>query len=40
MWAAYAGTVFAHNGYATGGELASGIAWLIAIAHDIARSHQ
>ncbi|MCM6774411.1 cutinase family protein [Nocardia sp. CDC159] len=39
VWAAYAGTASAHTGYASAGALASGIAWLIALAHDTAGSH-
>ncbi|MBY8862048.1 cutinase family protein [Nocardia sp. CA2R105] len=39
VWAHFAGTVAAHTGYAATGELASGIAWLTAAAHDIAGSH-
>lgn len=38
VWIRYADTVARHNGYATTGQLTSGIAWLIALAHDIAGS--
>ena len=34
----YADTVARHNGYATSGQLGSGIAWMVALAHDIAGS--
>ncbi|MBF6176060.1 cutinase family protein [Nocardia blacklockiae] len=36
VWGRFAGAVAAHTGYAATGQLASGIAWLIAVAHDIA----
>ncbi|WP_040831633.1 cutinase family protein [Nocardia jiangxiensis] len=39
VWAHFADTVAAHTGYASNGQLASGIAWLIACAHDLAGSH-
>ncbi|MGF6885931.1 hypothetical protein ABIA39_007556 [Nocardia sp. GAS34] len=39
VWAGYANTVAAHTGYAVTGQLAPGIAWLIASAHDIAGRH-
>ncbi|WP_232330648.1 cutinase family protein [Nocardia fusca] len=39
VWARYAGTVAAHTDYAATGRLASGTAWLIALAHDIAGAH-
>lgn len=32
----YADTIARHNGYATNGQLASGVAWLVALAHDLA----
>ncbi|WP_084497748.1 cutinase family protein [Nocardia amamiensis] len=35
----YLDTVARHNNYATSGQLASGIAWMVALAHDIAGSH-
>ncbi|MFI7189969.1 cutinase family protein [Nocardia nova] len=35
VWARVAGTVAAHDGYAATGQLASGIAWLVAVAHDL-----
>lgn len=34
----FADTVARHNGYASTGQLSSGIAWLIALAHDLAGS--
>ncbi|WP_084525065.1 cutinase family protein [Nocardia vaccinii] len=41
VWASFAATVTAHDGYATTGQLASGIAWLVALAHDLAQGgHQ
>ncbi len=39
VWAQLAGTVAAHDGYATTGALASGAAWLVAVAHDLAGGH-
>ncbi|WP_231951288.1 cutinase family protein [Nocardia terpenica] len=39
VWAHYANTIAVHNGYAVSGQLASGIAWLIAVAHDLAWRH-
>ncbi|MEV3965874.1 cutinase family protein [Nocardia sp. NPDC050193] len=39
VWARYAGTIAAHTDYAATGRLASGTAWLIALAHDIAGAH-
>ncbi|MEU6559142.1 cutinase family protein [Nocardia nova] len=36
VWARLAGTVAAHDGYAATGALASGAAWLVAVAHDLA----
>ncbi|MFE2999758.1 cutinase family protein [Nocardia sp. NPDC059246] len=38
VWLRFADTVARHNGYATTGQLNSGIAWLIALAHDLAGS--
>ncbi|MFX0576243.1 cutinase family protein [Nocardia nepalensis] len=35
VWLHYADTVARHNGYAATGQLTSGTAWLIALAHDI-----
>lgn len=35
LWLHYADTIARHNGYAATGQLASGIAWFIALAHDI-----
>ncbi|WP_280505454.1 cutinase family protein [Nocardia farcinica] len=32
----YADTIARHNGYATNGRLASGVAWMVALAHDLA----
>ncbi|WP_245714119.1 cutinase family protein [Nocardia vaccinii] len=37
VWASFAATVVAHDGYAATGQLASGIAWLVAVAHDLAQ---
>ncbi|MBY8855391.1 cutinase family protein [Nocardia sp. CA2R105] len=37
VWASFAATVTAHDGYAATGQLASGIAWLVAAAHDLAQ---
>lgn len=36
IWLRYADTVARHNGYASSGQLASGTAWMVALAHDIA----
>lgn len=36
VWARLAATVPLHEGYAATGQLASGIAWLVAVAHDLA----
>lgn len=36
VWAQFVGTVAAHTDYAVTGRLASGTAWLTALAHDIA----
>ncbi len=38
VWARFADTVGLHNGYAATGQLASGIAWLVATAHDLTGS--
>lgn len=38
VWLRYADTVARHTGYASSGQLNSGIAWMIALAHDIAGS--
>ncbi|MFI6041967.1 cutinase family protein [Nocardia sp. NPDC051321] len=38
VWLRYADTVARHTGYAASGQLNSGIAWMIALAHDIAGS--
>lgn len=38
VWIRFADTVARHNNYATSGQLASGIAWMVALAHDIAGS--
>ncbi|MEU2032591.1 cutinase family protein [Nocardia amamiensis] len=38
VWVRFADTVARHNNYATSGQLASGIAWMVALAHDIAGS--
>ncbi|MGN2636479.1 cutinase family protein [Nocardia takedensis] len=32
----YVDTIAAHNGYATSGQLATGVAWMVALAHDLA----
>ncbi|MEV0336906.1 cutinase family protein [Nocardia sp. NPDC050717] len=37
-WLRFADTVGRHNGYALTGQLDSGIAWMVALAHDIAGS--
>ncbi|WP_245668396.1 cutinase family protein [Nocardia xishanensis] len=36
VWLRYADTVARHNGYALTGQLDSGVAWMVALAHDIA----
>ncbi|WP_328397905.1 cutinase family protein [Nocardia sp. NBC_00416] len=36
VWAGFAGTVAAHTDYAAAGLLASGTAWMTALAHDLA----
>jgi Cutinase len=36
VWVRFATTIAAHDGYAVDGQLASGIAWLIALARDLA----
>ncbi|MGW5520638.1 cutinase family protein, partial [Nocardia africana] len=36
VWARILGTAPIHEGYAVAGQLASGIAWLVAVAHDLA----
>ncbi|MBV7706816.1 cutinase family protein [Nocardia nova] len=36
VWARLAAAVPLHDGYAVTGQLASGIAWLVAVAHDLA----
>ncbi|MGV9822933.1 cutinase family protein [Nocardia xishanensis] len=36
IWLRYADTVARHNGYALTGQLNSGVAWMVALAHDIA----
>ncbi|WP_433194574.1 cutinase family protein [Nocardia sp. CA-107356] len=38
VWVRYADTVARHNNYAINGQLNSGIAWMVALAHDIAGS--
>ncbi|MEU7765064.1 cutinase family protein [Nocardia sp. NPDC049190] len=38
IWLHYADTVARHNNYAITGQLNSGIAWMVALAHDIAGS--
>jgi hypothetical protein len=38
IWVHYADTVARHNNYAINGQLNSGIAWMVALAHDIAGS--
>ena len=32
----YVDTIAAHNGYATNGQLGTGVAWMVALAHDLA----
>ncbi|WP_429413344.1 cutinase family protein [Nocardia sp. GAS34] len=39
VWIRFISTVAAHDDYALSGQLASGIAWLIAAAHDLAGRH-
>ncbi|WP_181064108.1 cutinase family protein [Nocardia nova] len=39
VWLHYGDTVARHNGYLTSGQLASGVAWMTALAHDAA-GHQ
>ncbi|MEV6256910.1 cutinase family protein [Nocardia sp. NPDC051911] len=39
VWLRYADIHGRHTGYAAAGQLASGIAWLTALAHDLAGSH-
>jgi hypothetical protein len=36
VWVRFADTVARHNNYAVNGQLNSGIAWMVALAHDIA----
>ncbi|MGQ4618973.1 cutinase family protein [Nocardia sp. R7R-8] len=36
VWVRFADTVARHNNYAANGQLSSGIAWMVALAHDIA----
>ncbi|MGW5440536.1 cutinase family protein [Nocardia asteroides] len=38
VWVRFADTVGRHNGYASTGQLASGTAWMIALAHDCAEA--
>lgn len=38
IWVRYADTVARHNSYAITGQLNSGVAWMVALAHDIAGS--
>ncbi|WP_406279425.1 cutinase family protein [Nocardia sp. NBC_00881] len=38
VWVHYADTVTRHNSYAIDGQLNSGVAWMVALAHDIAGS--
>ena len=38
VWLRYANLVAAHTGYAAAGQLATGVAWLTALAHDLAGS--
>ncbi|WP_245713735.1 cutinase family protein [Nocardia vaccinii] len=40
VWVQFADTVAAHTGYASSGQLASGAAWLIACAHDVAEGRR
>ncbi len=40
VWVRFATTIASHDGYAVTGELVTGIAWLIAIAHDLAGAHR
>ncbi|MEV0359377.1 cutinase family protein [Nocardia sp. NPDC050697] len=39
VWLRYSDAIARHTGYAAAGQLASGVAWLIALAHDLAGSH-
>jgi hypothetical protein len=39
VWAQFAALVPRHDDYAISGQLASGIAWMIALAHDLAERH-
>ncbi|MFC8529206.1 cutinase family protein [Nocardia sp. NPDC057227] len=38
VWLRYADTITRHNSYPSSGQLASGTAWMIALAHDLAGS--
>lgn len=40
VWLHFATTVAAHDGYAVGGELVTGIAWMTAVARDLAGAHR
>lgn len=40
IWIHFATTVAAHDDYALGGELATGIAWMTAVARDLAGAHR
>lgn len=40
VWLRYADIHGRHTGYAATGQLASGVAWMTALAHDLAGSHQ
>ncbi|WP_327096111.1 cutinase family protein [Nocardia vinacea] len=40
VWLRYSDLVGRHTGYAAAGQLASGIAWMIALAHDLAGRHR
>lgn len=36
VWVHFADTIARHNNYAATGEIASGVAWMVALAHDLA----
>jgi hypothetical protein len=39
VWLRYTDILARHTGYAATGQLASGIAWMTALAHDLAGRH-
>ncbi|WP_433195788.1 cutinase family protein [Nocardia sp. CA-107356] len=39
VWLRYSDVIGRHTGYAAAGQLASGVAWMIALAHDLAGRH-